>query len=365
MDISGASIELTSIEIMTNATGFFMTAQCSMYSQVHPVRLYMDGRAKEPTLRGGHSMRVVLTGATGMVGQGVLRECLLDPAVTGVLAIGRSSTGQQHQKLKEAIPKDPADLSSIADNLSGYDACFFCLGVSAAGMTEEAYKRITYDLTMSLAVPLARLNPEMTFVYVSGTGTDSTEKGRMMWARVKGATENALMRMPFKAAYMFRPGYIQPLHGVRTKTKWYAAFYAVMAPMFPVWKRLLPKYVTTTECIGRAMLKVARHAACRLNRDIDPSLVASQVVVPTGEIRQRVDQRWVFGQGQFPIRYRASDTAGMIQGEAIGNPGHGGFSPGSGPKNAVGLAGTAKFKNSALIVVRGPQVDGPADMPLS
>src|SRR5579871_6714804 len=192
-----------------------------------------------------------------MVGQGVLRECLLDPGVDSVLTIGRSVTGQQQAKLHEIVQTDLANLSTIEDRLSGYDACFFCLGVSAAGMTEEAYRRITYDLTIAVATTLARLNPAMTFVYVSGTGTDSTEHGRMMWARVKGKTENDLLRMPFKAAYMFRPGYIQPLHGIKTKTKWYAAFYALMAPLYPMWKRLLPKYVTTTECIGRAMLKVA------------------------------------------------------------------------------------------------------------
>ncbi|HLK54438.1 MAG TPA: NAD-dependent epimerase/dehydratase family protein [Candidatus Angelobacter sp.] len=202
-------------------------------------------------------MKVILFGATGMVGQGVLRECLLDPGVDSVLTIGRSVTGQQQAKLHEIAQADLANLSTIEDRLSGYDACFFCLGVSAAGMTEEAYRRITYDLTIAVATTLARLNPAMTFVYVSGTGTDSTEHGRMMWARVKGKTENDLLRMPFKAAYMFRPGYIQPLHGIKTKTKWYAAFYALMAPLYPMWKRLLPKYVTTTECIGRAMLKVA------------------------------------------------------------------------------------------------------------
>jgi len=202
-------------------------------------------------------VKVILFGATGMVGQGVLRECLLDPGVDSVLTIGRSVTGQQQAKLHEIAQADLANLSTIEDRLSGYDACFFCLGVSAAGMTEEAYRRITYDLTIAVATTLARLNPAMTFVYVSGTGTDSTEHGRMMWARVKGKTENDLLRMPFKAAYMFRPGYIQPLHGIKTKTKWYAAFYALMAPLYPMWKRLLPKYVTTTECIGRAMLKVA------------------------------------------------------------------------------------------------------------
>jgi len=207
-----------------------------------------------------------------MVGQGVLRECLLDPEVEGVLAIGRNATARQHEKLHEIVHNDLSDLSAIEGRLSGYDACFFCLGVSAVGMNEEAYRRVTYDLTISVARTLARLNPTMTFIYVSGANTDSTERGRMMWARVKGKTENALLQMPFKAAYMFRPGYIQPLHGIRTKTKWYEAFYAMMGPLYPVWKLLFPKYVTTTECIGRAMLNVAKRGALKSvleNQDIN------------------------------------------------------------------------------------------------
>jgi uncharacterized protein YbjT (DUF2867 family) len=206
-------------------------------------------------------MKVILFGATGMVGQGVLRECLLAPDVENVLTIGRSVTGQQHAKLQEIAQKDLANLSPIESQLSGYDACFFCLGVSSVGMNEEDYRRITYDLTIAVARTLARLNPAMTFVYVSGTGTDSTEQGRSMWARVKGKTENDLLKMPFKAAYMFRPGYIQPLHGIRTKTAWYGAIYAVIKPFYPVLKLLFPKFVTTTECIGRAMLTVTRQGA--------------------------------------------------------------------------------------------------------
>jgi uncharacterized protein YbjT (DUF2867 family) len=207
-----------------------------------------------------------------MVGQGVLRECLLDPEVDTVLAIGRSASAQQHEKLNEIVHNDPSDLSAIEGRLAGYDACFFCLGVSAVGMTEDAYRRVTYDLTISVARTLARLNPAMTFIYVSGSGTDSTERGRLMWARVKGKTENALLQMPFKAAYMFRPGYIQPLHGIRTKTKWYGAVYAMMGPLYPLWKVLFPKYVTTTECLGRAMLKVAKRGAPKSvleNQDIN------------------------------------------------------------------------------------------------
>jgi uncharacterized protein YbjT (DUF2867 family) len=206
-------------------------------------------------------VKVILFGATGMVGQGVLRECLLDPEVESVLVIGRNATGQQHEKLQEIVLSDLFDLSAVKDRLSGYDGCFFCLGVSAVGMKEDSYRRVTYDLTISVARILSRLNPGMTFIYVSGASTDSTERGRMMWARVKGKTENALLQMPFKAAYMFRPGYIQPLHGIRTKTKWYGAVYAMMGPLYPLWKFLFPKYVTTTECIGRAMLNVAKRGS--------------------------------------------------------------------------------------------------------
>jgi uncharacterized protein YbjT (DUF2867 family) len=195
-------------------------------------------------------VKVVLFGATGMVGQGVLRECLLDPDVESVLAVVRNASLPQHHKLREIVHQDVYDLATIEGRLSGYDACFFCLGVSSVGMKEEAYRRVTYDLTVSVAKTLAKLNPTMTFIYVSGAGTDSTERGRSMWARVKGRTENALLQTPFKAVYVFRPAYIQPLHGIRTKTAWYGAFYAVMKPFYPVLKMLFPNYVTTTECVG-------------------------------------------------------------------------------------------------------------------
>jgi uncharacterized protein YbjT (DUF2867 family) len=206
-------------------------------------------------------MKVILFGATGMVGQGVLRECLLDEGVEQVLAMGRSATGQPHAKLREVIHKDLLDYSSLEGELSGYDACFFCLGVSATGMSEQDYTRVTYDLTLAAARVLARLNPDMTFIYVSGAGTDSSEKGRAMWARVKGRTENALLQLPFKAKYMFRPGFIQPMHGIVSRTKLYRAIYTVMGPLYPVLKTLVPKYVTTTEQVGRAMLRVAREGA--------------------------------------------------------------------------------------------------------
>jgi len=203
-------------------------------------------------------MRVLLFGATGMVGQGVLRECLLDPDVESVVCIGRGSTGQQNLKLVELKHNDFLDFSAIEDQLSGFDACFFCLGVSSAGMNEENYQRVTYGFTLAAARVLARLNPNMTFIYVSGTGTDSTERGRSMWARVKGKTENELLRLPFHAAYMFRPGLIVPLHGIQSKTKLYRAFYVLLGPLLPALQGRFPKYVTSTEQIGRAMLKVAR-----------------------------------------------------------------------------------------------------------
>jgi uncharacterized protein YbjT (DUF2867 family) len=206
-------------------------------------------------------MKILLFGATGMVGQGVLRECLIDPDVTSVVAVGRAATGQAHPKLREIVHADLSDVSSLAGELAGADACFFCLGVSSAGMTEEAYTRLTYDLTLAVAETLAKASPGMTFVYVSGEGTDSTERGRSMWARVKGRTENALLRLPFKAAYMFRPGLIQPMHGIKSKTGLYRAVYAVTGPLLPLLKAVAPKHVTTTEQVGRAMLGVAKHGA--------------------------------------------------------------------------------------------------------
>jgi len=207
-------------------------------------------------------MNVVLFGATGMVGQGVLRECLLNPEVRSVLAIGRSATGQRDPKLRELVHPDFLDFSAIENELSGFEACFFCLGVSSVGMKEVDYRRITYDFTMAAARVLSRLNPDMTFVYVSGMDTDSSQRGRTMWARVKGETENALLRLPFKAAYMFRPGVIVPLHGIKSKTKLYRFFYAAAGPLLPLLLAF-PKYVTTTERIGRAMIQVARRPAAK------------------------------------------------------------------------------------------------------
>lgn len=195
-----------------------------------------------------------------MIGQGVLRECLLDPEVVDVLSIVRSGTGQQHPKLHEIAHKDFLDFSAIESDLAGFDACFFCLGVSSAGMSEGNYRRVTYDITLAAASALVKLNPEMTFVYVSGAGADSSERGRSMWARVKGQTENALLRLPFRAAYMFRPGVIVPRHGIKSRTRLYRALYAVLGPILPLLQRF-PNYVTTTEKLGQAMLRAAKRGA--------------------------------------------------------------------------------------------------------
>lgn len=206
-------------------------------------------------------MNAIVFGGTGMVGQGVLRECLLDPDVVYVLSVVRAPSGQRHPKLRELVHSNFLDFSSIESELAGFDAGFFCLGATSAGKTEEQYSRVTYDITMAVAEPLARLNPEMTFVFVSGAGTDSTEHGRVMWARVKGRTENALMRLPFKAAYMFRPGVIQPMHGIQSKTALYRIPYLLLRPFTPWLRRRFPQYVTTTEQLGRAMIAVAKRGA--------------------------------------------------------------------------------------------------------
>ena len=195
-------------------------------------------------------IKAIVLGATGMVGEGVLHECLLHPEVASVLVVNRRPCGVEHEKLTEIIHKDIMDFSPIADQLIGYNACYFCMGVSSVGMKEEDYRRLTYDLTLHVANTLAESNPDLTFCYVSGAGTDSTEQGRSSWARVKGKTENDLLKLPFKAAYMFRPGYIQPTKGLKNAYK----IYSVMAPLYPLWKLLCPKFVVTLEEIGLAMI---------------------------------------------------------------------------------------------------------------
>ena len=201
-------------------------------------------------------MKVLLFGSTGMVGKGVLLECFEDPRVEKVLAINRQPLGLAHQKLEEIIHPDFFNFSSLKDRMAEYDACFFCLGVSVAGLSEEAYKKVTYDLTLHVAQTLVSVNSGAVFCYVSGAGTDSSEKGRAMWARIKGKTENALLQLPFKAAYMFRPGFIQPMKGVRSKTAWYNAVYIILKPLYFIFKSF-KGFVTDSKSLGKAMIKVA------------------------------------------------------------------------------------------------------------
>jgi len=195
-------------------------------------------------------IRTIITGATGMVGEGVLHECLLHADVEEVLVINRKPCGVVHPKLKEIIHTDFFDLSMIADKLHPYNACFFCLGVSSIGMKEDQYRHLTYDLTMYVAQTVLKLNPGMTFCYVSGSGTDSTEKGKQMWARVKGKTENDLMRLPFKKAFMFRPGYMQPTKGLKNTLSAYKA----VGWLYPVWHLLFPGFVCRLADVGVAMI---------------------------------------------------------------------------------------------------------------
>lgn len=204
-------------------------------------------------------MRVLLFGASGMIGQGVLRECLLAPDVTEVVSVVRTKTAS-NPKVREIVSKDMYDLTPIKEQLRGVDACFFCLGVSSAGMSEDDYRHVTYDLTLHAARVLHDVSPGATFIYVSGRSTDSTEKGPTMWARVKGKTENDLLSL-FDNAVMFRPGVIRPLHGIKPRSKAYRVAYAVLWPAIPVLQTMFPNDIATTEGIGLAMLEVARHGA--------------------------------------------------------------------------------------------------------
>lgn len=201
-------------------------------------------------------IKVIVFGATGMVGEGVLLTALNHDDVESVLVVGRRSCMRTHPKLKEIIHQDLFDFTGLANQLNGYDACYFCLGVSSVGMNEKEYTRITYDLTMQAATVLARNNPEMTFCYVSGTGTDSTEHGRLMWARVKGKTENNLAKLPFKAVYSFRPGLLKPVEGQRNVKPLFQAF----AWPFPMWKVLFPKTVSTLADLGLAMINATLYS---------------------------------------------------------------------------------------------------------
>jgi uncharacterized protein YbjT (DUF2867 family) len=208
-------------------------------------------------------MNILIFGATGMVGQGVLRECLEARDVSRVVAVGRKPAGIVHERLSEIVAPDLMNLDSHRDQLTPFDACFFCLGVSSVGMDEADYTRVTYDLTLSVAQLLVHENPQMIFTYVSGAGTDSSGTGKRMWARVKGRTENALIALGFKGAYMFRPGVIQPMHAVRSKTAAYRVTYTLATPLFGVIRRFWPRSIVTSEEVGLAMLGVARHGYAR------------------------------------------------------------------------------------------------------
>jgi uncharacterized protein YbjT (DUF2867 family) len=212
-------------------------------------------------------IKVILFGATGMVGEGVLHESLKHPEVEKVLVIGRKTCRVQHPKLQELLHHDFFNYMPIESQLRGYNACFFCLGVSSLGMNEKDYARITYELTLQAAASLSKINPDMTFCYVSGAGTDSTENGRIMWARIKGKTENHLQRLPFKAAYMFRPGFIRPTKGLKNAY----TFSWILSWFYPLWKTILPKYVCTLEDLGLAMIRVAGEGYSKIileNKDI-------------------------------------------------------------------------------------------------
>jgi hypothetical protein len=218
-------------------------------------------------------IRAILTGATGMVGEGVLHECLKHPSVEEVLVINRKPCGVSHPKLKEIIHSDFLDLSAIESQLNHYNACFFCLGVSSVGKKQAEYERLTYDLTMHMANILSRLNPDMVFCYVTGSGTDSTEQGRSMWARVKGRTENSLLKLPFRAAYMFRPAYMHPTKGLKNVH----SVYFIFSWLYPVLRRLMPKYVITLRELGIAMINA-------VNKGYDQPILESRDIVELAKI---------------------------------------------------------------------------------
>jgi uncharacterized protein YbjT (DUF2867 family) len=248
-------------------------------------------------------MKVLIYGATGMVGQGVLRECLMDPEVELVVTIGRTATGTRNAKLNEIVHADLSSYVGAEEELARFDACFFCLGVSSSGMKEADYTRLTYGFTLAAAEVLSRLNSGMTFIYVSGSGTDSSEKGRAMWARVKGRTENALLRLPL-SAYMFRPGFIQPMDGIQSKTPSYRFFYKVLGPLLPLLRWALPNQALTTREIGQAMLTVAKQGYEKRvleTRDIRavvgrsdrrPFATASSIMVKWDSTEDRTDGDW-------------------------------------------------------------------------
>jgi uncharacterized protein YbjT (DUF2867 family) len=198
-------------------------------------------------------MRVIIFGATGMVGEGVLHMSLSSASVADVLVIGRRPCEYQHPKLREILHTDFYDYSALRESIRGYDACFFCLGVTSIGKNEAEYTRLTYDLTMAAGRALSSVNPLMVFCYVSGAGTDSSEKGKVMWARVKGKTENDLATLPFRAVYNFRPGYIRPIPGLKRTP----GFARLLSPLYPFLRAMFPRHVCTLEEVGRSMIRVA------------------------------------------------------------------------------------------------------------
>lgn len=206
-------------------------------------------------------MKVLIFGATGMVGQGALREALAAPDVELVQTIGRSPTRQQHPKLREVVHAEMWHYDGIEEQLADFDACFFCIGVTSSGMGEKTYTHLTHDMTLAAATVLARANPRMVFVYVSGAGADSSEKSKIMWERVRGKTENALLKLPFRGVYIFRPGMIQPLDGIKSKTAAYRIFYSLTKPLLPLLRSAMPRLVLTTRQVGQAMLAVVRSGA--------------------------------------------------------------------------------------------------------
>ena len=223
-------------------------------------------------------IRVIVTGATGMIGQGALRACLRSPEVASVLVLNRTSTDMNHAKLQELIRPDIGDLATVRSDLTGYQACFFCAGVSALGMSEADYTRLTYDMTTSVAATLHELNPGMTFVYVSGMGTDSSERGRQMWARVKGRTENAILDMGFGDAYAFRPGMVLPEDGIQSRTRWYNVLYTLMRPFYSVFRKF--NFATTTSRVGQALIWLATRADNRKHiENSDINRLADQATV--------------------------------------------------------------------------------------
>jgi len=216
-------------------------------------------------------LKVILFGASGIVGQGALRQLLLEPEVEAVLGVGRSAVPLHHPKLKQLVQEDVGDLEMLGPELSGYDACLFCLDVPVSGLSETDYRRTTHEITLKIALMLERFNPKMTFVYVSAGGADATERGHVMWARVKGATENALLAMPFARAYMLRPGFVRPGRGVYLERRLDRAFFALLRPLSSLLSRAFPGLITTTEELGAAMLELLEQGSSERvleNRDI-------------------------------------------------------------------------------------------------